>query len=665
MWLPVKIIDTKYWALGLTPLMFAAVSAQAAPGQVEILESTRIVATEAAEAGDCEDALELLVPMVDVVLETRDVDSGRVLGWCFGATGRQQRAVAWREQVSRWTGTASDELALAAALAQAGQTEAALRIARGMMGRDSQAERLVHDILLAQAAEEMDAGNCQPTLDLIDEAARITESNPDNRQLRAWALYNCGRLEAAREGFATLYAETLDDKAAQGMVVCDYRLQQLERTENAVVVHGGPLAQRLPNKTLPRDSAGAIDYDKVFLTEEGRITLTPERREWAGLGGGGWSTRRGEGPSELNTWRLPVVEFEYQYDRNRFEFRVTRLDLDSGAMSLANFPVNTPAITDVAITDSESGLWEPVFTWVYETDVIWSLEVGATPIKGEVSPTVQGRVGAAQLKEKYGWSLAAVRDPVEQSILSWTGVSGAVEIDGNIVPVPYTWGRVTRNGLNAWGYHKIAQDNWTLSGDMRIGDYRGHNVVSNMGGQFYGLAETRWFGSGDSGFWWGPYIYLSGFEENLGGFAPGHGGYFSPDWLVGSGLSGRWRRGSEKDPGYLEVRASGGYQKHKEAAAELIPDQGLRDELLTLLGLNPTDFDSFPSNTESGVAGTLEIEGLRRISDTRWHWGGYARGRISPEFNNFAAMLVVRYGIKSERQTVRRHYKEQFQLLDP
>ena len=135
--------------------------------------------------------------------------------------------------------------------------------------------------------------------------------------------------------------------------------------------------------------------------------------------------------------------------------------------------------------------------------------------------------------------------------------------------------------------------------------------------------------------------------------------------LLGSGLSGRWRRGSEKDPWYLEVRASGGYQKHKEAAAELIPDQGLQNDLLTLLGLNASDLGSFASNTESGVASTLEVEGLRRISDTRWHWGGYVRGRISPEFNNFAAMLVVRYGIESERQNVRRHYKEQFQLLDP
>ena len=284
-----KIIDTTCWALCLPTLLFMAACAHAAPGQVEILESTRVVATASAEAGDCEEALKLLVPMVDVVLETRDVDSGRVLGWCFGATARPQRAVVWREQVSRWTGAASDELALAAALADAGQTESALRIARGLMGRDPQAERLVHDILLALAAEEMNAGHCEPTLDLIDEAARITESNPDNRQLRAWALYNCGRLDEARDGFATLYVDTLDDKAAQGMVVCDYRLQQLERTENAAVEQGGPLAQRLPNKALPRDSTGAIDYDQVFLTEDGRITLTPERRGWAGSRALGWS----------------------------------------------------------------------------------------------------------------------------------------------------------------------------------------------------------------------------------------------------------------------------------------------------------------------------------------------------------------------------------------
>ena len=635
----------------------------AAPGEIEILQTTRVVATEAAEAGDCAETLRLLLPLADVVLEMRDVHSGRLLGWCFGETGKTQRAVAWREQVSRWTGSDQDEIALAAALLAAGQPDAALGIARDLTDRNPEAARLVHDILLARAAAAMEGGECQRTLDLIAEAAAISAPTRDSRQLEAWALYNCGRYAEAGDAFETLYVESQDDNAAQGLVLNDYRAKRLDRTEAVANAHAGPLTGRLPNGPLPRLDDGAVDYDEVFMTGDVRIS-SYYRREWAGLSGVGWSTRRGNGPSELDAWRLPVLEAEYQRDRHRFEFRATRLDLDSGNMRLANFPVNTPRVTGVSITDSESGVWEPVFTWVYETDLIWSLDVGATPIEGEVSATVQGNFGAAQFKENYGWSLAAVRAPVEQSILSWTGVSGVIEINGTPVPLPFTWGRVTRNGLNAAGYLRVA-GNWTISGDLRIGDYRGHNVESNLGGQFYGLAETRWFGSGDSGFWWGPYIYLSGFEDNLSGFAPGQGGYFSPDRLVGTGLSGRWRRGSDTDPWYLEIRASGGFQTHKEAAHELIPDQALRDQVLALLGLNPDDLGSFGSNRESGFAGTLEIEGLRRIGSTRWHWGGYARGRVSPEFDNFATMLIVRYGVESPRQAVRRNYKEQFQLLDP
>lgn len=654
----------QFLTTGLAAVFLAgsAASVCAAAAEIEILQTTRVLATEAAEAGDCDETLRLLIPFAEIVREAQDVHSGRLLGWCFGATGEPQRAVAWRELVSRWTGADSDQEALAAALAEIGQQDAALIIARDLMNRNPDAARLVHDILLGRAATAMNAGKCEETLDLIGEASAIAAPTRDDRKLRAWALYDCGRYAEAGDAFEILYVELQEDNGAQGLVLNDYQAKRLDRTEAVATTHGGPLVERLPTEPLPRRRDGRVDYADVFLTGDGRISGY-HRREWSGLPGIGGSTRQGEGPSELDAWRLPVLKAEYQHDRHRFEFLATRLDLKSGDMSLANFSVNAPQVTGVSITDSGSGLWEPVFTWVYESDLIWTLDIGATPIDGEVSPTVQGGLGASQSTEDYGWSLAAVRMPVEQSILSWTGVSGIVEINGNPAPLPFTWGRVTRNGLNAAGYLKIS-DEWTLSGDLRVGDYHGHNVVSNFGGEFYGLAERRWFGSGDSGFWSGPYLYLSGYQENLSGFAPGHGGYFSPDWLVGTGLSGRWRRGSETDPWYLEIRASGGYQKHEETAAELIPDENLRDQVLALLGLNPGDLGRFDSNTESGFAGTLEIEGLRRIGSTRWHWGGYVRARVSPEFDDFAMMLVIRYGLESQRQTVRRHYKEQFQLLD-
>jgi tetratricopeptide (TPR) repeat protein len=627
------------------------------------MEVRRGAATQAAQGGDCEASLQLLLPVRNEALETQDVDSGRLFGWCFAATGAMDEAIYWREMVAGWTGADNEMAALAAVLAAAGRQDEALAIAEVLSDRNPEAGRLIADILLGQAAETMTGGDCQGALDLIEAAIVFAAPTADNRRLRAWALYDCGRDAAASDAFASLYFELLDDNAGQGLLLSDYRRRALANTENVARKYGGPLVQRLPAESLPT-RRGDVDYNRLILSDDVRISIL-RRREWASLAGIGWSTRRGDGPSELDTWRLPALEVEYQHDRHHFEFRATRLDLDSGGMSLSDFPVNTPDITGVAITDSESGLWEPVIAWGYEAvGLLWSAELGMTPVEGEVSSTWQGRFGAAERGTEFGWSLAAVRVPVDQSILSWVGVTGALEVNGSILDIPFDWGRVTRNGIDAAGYLKISDD-WTLSGDLRFGDYSGHNVESNFGGQFYGLAETRWSGTGESGMWWGPYLYLSGFDKNLGHFAPGHGGYFSPDWLVGAGLAGRWRRDSgSKDPWYLEVRGSGGYQTHEEAASELIPDAGLRQQLLDLTGLNPVDLGGFASNKESGFAGTLEAEGLRRIGSSRWHVGGYVRGRVSPEFNNFATMLVVRYGLEQPRNTVRRQYREQFSLLD-
>ena len=106
-------------------------------------------------------------------------------------------------------------------------------------------------------------------------------------------------------------------------------------------------------------------------------------------------------------------------------------------------------------------------------------------------------------------------------------------------------------------------------------------------------------------------------------------GWSAADCRVAGGADPRRIRGTSR---FAQVAAIRNIRRRR---AELIPDADLKNQMLMLLGLNESDLGSFPSNTESGFAGTLEIEGLRRISDTRWHWGGYARGRISPEFDNF------------------------------
>jgi tetratricopeptide (TPR) repeat protein len=621
------------------------------------LEARRGAATRQAAVGRFAAALDLMTPVLKQALSERDVDSARLLGWSYEKTGDSDQSLEWLARVAEWTGEPADRLALAFALSRAGRDDEAATILAQVGGESPEAERLLRDIMVSRAARAADAGDCEAAIELFDRADGAARLDPAQTAQRAWALYDCGRFGDSAAIFAELYTAAPDESAARGLVLSDWRRQRLDHAQGIADSSGGPLEDRLPADPLPR-RRGEIDYEKLTLTEDGVVEII-RIREWAALAGTGWSTRQGDGPSRLDAWRAPVLAFEYRVDRHRFAFAAERLDLESDDMGPGDFPVNTDRVTGVSITDSESGPWEPLAAWVYDGDLEWRAEIGATPMDGEVSATWQGRLGVARFDAESGWAFSAVRVPVEESILSWTGARGDVVVDGEEVDLPFSWGRVTRNGIDANGYLAVT-DRWTLSGDLKAGGYRGHNVESNMGGQFYGLAERRLDSGGDAGLWAGPYLYLAGFEDNRSKFAPGHGGYFSPSWLVGSGLAARWRRESTARAWYFEARGSAGFQRHEEDATDLIPDEGLEQRVLEVLDLQPEDLGRFGSNSESGFAGTLELEGVRRIGQSDWHIGGFLRGRVSPEFDNAAAMVTIRYGVPQPRHAIRRQFRERF-----
>lgn len=625
------------------------------------LELRRTMATSVAEDGNCPQAVTIMQPLEEEARGRRDIHTARLLGWCHMEAGKLQQALPWLKRASDWSGEPTDRLSLARGLDAAGRSAEALEIARPMTDSDPRASDFAYGILVADASEAMSEGDCRRALVRLEEASALRPLSADTETLRGWACYNCGEYQTASEVFAGLYTAHGDDASAHGLVVSDYRQRRLDHSMEVALARGGPLAARLPKDGLPMQQ-GLVDYDRLTLTEAGSVQVITNR-EWAALAGPTWSTRQGDGPSRLDAWRLPAAEMEFRRDRHRFELRAARLDLDSGGMGPGDFPVNTDRISGVSITRSESNAWEPVASWSYEGETSWFLEAGSTPTGGEVSPTWRGRFGAAHRRDDAGWSVAAVREPVEESVLSWTGARGSVEIDGSTVVLPFSWGRVTRNGLDLDGYRTLG-DHWRVSGGLQAGDYRGHNVDSNLGGQFYGLAERQVGRTAQSNLWLGPYVYLSGFENNRGKFAPGHGGYFSPSWLVGTGLAGRWRAESPNHPWYLEIRGSAGYQTHEEDAADLIPDDALRRRMLDLLQISAADLGRFGSNSESGFAGTLELEGLRRIGGSRWFIGGMMRGRISPEFDNAAATLILRYGSDQPVYTLKRQYREKFSLHD-
>jgi hypothetical protein len=626
------------------------------------LASYREAATQAAGNGDWSVALDYLANIDEVVLRLEDADAARLNAWSLRELGRPGDAVPWLERAVSWTNDPGVRADLAMTYMEAGDEERAELVAAEIAEHDADSRKLLYGLVSERAATALENQQCGEALRLGELAGTYgTPERPDHF-VEAWALYQCSEYAASAEAFTRLYEAQADDDSARGIILNDYHLQRLEHAAGIAAGSGGPLAEKLPSETdMPR-RRGAIDYSRLTLSKDATVSVIRDRG-WAALGGVGWSSRQGDGPSRLDAWRLPLLELEISRDLHRFEFQATRLQLDSDSMEPGDFPMNTRRVTTRGITESASGLWEPLASWVYKGDLEWLAVLGATPVEGVVSSTWQGRIGAARRDSDSGWEFSALRVPVSESVLSWTGVKGFADVDGARVIFPFTWGRVTRNGIETSAYIKQGQD-WTLSGSLRAGSYRGKNVPDNNGGQFYGMAERELRRTDSAAVSLGPYVYLSAFEDNLGKFTPGHGGYFSPSWLYGAGLAGRYRKQSAGHPWYLELRASAGYQRHKEDSAELIPDSGLRQQFLDALNLQPGDLGSFGSNTETGFAGTLELEGLRRIGQSRWHWGGYLRGRVSPEFDNYAAMLLLRFGSRQNDYEIRRQFAEPFRMMD-
>ncbi len=626
------------------------------------LDGYREVATAAAEEKDWSRALEYMSRIDQLVVDQRDVDGARLNAWCLRESGRPADAAVWLEKVYAWTSDSAVRADLARAYIEAGDEERAAQLATDLATDDAEMRAYLYQRASRRAAASLAAEDCKAALQYLEDAGHFGDLDRSARSTRAWSHYECGNLDSAANDFTQLYESGPDDDSAKGLVLSDYRLQRTEHTVAIAEASGGPLVDRVPTSAeLPR-RGGRIDHARLHLAADASVQVM-HHRSWASISSSGWSSRQGDGPSRLDAWRLPIAELELDRNLSRFEFQATRLQLDSDAMEPGDFPLNTNRVTSRGITESESGLWQPLASWTYRGDVEWQIAAGATPIEGDVSATWQGRLGAANRGQSAGWDIALLRSPVSESLLSWTGAKGYADVDGSRVIFPFTWGRVTRNGVETSGYTR-ARDDWTLSGSLRVASYRGKNVPDNTGGQFYGLAE-RHVGDSAAGSWSvGPYIYLAAFEDNLGKFTPGHGGYFSPSWLVGSGLASRFRAQSSASAWYFEARASAGYQRHKEDAADLIPDSGLEQQFLAATGLQTSDLGSYGSNNEAGFAGSLELEGLRRIGQTRWHWGGYLRGRVSPEFDNYAAMLVLRFGSAAQHHEIRRQFSEPFRLID-
>jgi tetratricopeptide (TPR) repeat protein len=271
-----------------------------------------------------------------------------------------------------------------------------------------------------------------------------------------------------------------------------------------------------------------------------------------------------------------------------------------------------------------------------ETPWPWLARAGSTPLGGAVDPlpTAVFRLGNPE-----GWFVQAHQCSLEDSLLSRAGL-----VD------PYggeTWGRVVRAGALAGGVLELPWQAW-LSFQAGGDHIYGRNVADNRRAEgSAALGRTSSLGPG--------YLSLGAsttwmhYHANQDHYTFGHGGYFSPEAFVVSGLFSRW---VARDclGWHLDVEAFAGYMDQDSAAAPRYHDPGPGIAALTDPQAVAEAGGRYPSGGDAGLGCNLAVSAMTGLGG-RWAAGVAGGYESSPGHERAQAMVLIRYGF-SPRSTL-------------
>lgn len=576
-------------------------------------------AVQSYQEGDMDLARSRLDAIAAEILARRDVDMALLGGWNALRQADYARSDEWFGAAHRWRPMAESAYGLALSAWRQGRLDEALAHAQPYTPDHAPSRELVADVLLARAARTED--DVQALADL-DAAVRYRPLTRGARLQRGWLLYRLGRYEEAADAFAALYHEAPDEESANGLLEAylqlgdGHRLAELSRDDQ------GPLG------TLWRTRKAADLYGrKRFLAAEHAApgaraalhNIDTGALELAAL----WRNKSGDsGLSQLEATALPVVDASQVLDGvNRLYVRGYRVDLDAGALPpgalVGSYPAAGQPYVVRPTTELNDGLaWRLGFR--RDGVVSTYIELGLTPDNGQQSADLTGLLGLSHHADEHQVAVEAFRESVRDSVLSYTGI-----VD------PYSdrsWGGVRRTGLRARGYRTLG-DGWGVYAEAEWAELTGEDVADNEA--LVGtLSVSRDLGlAGFDYFSIGPALHLQHYDQNLSHFTLGHGGYFSPESLVGLGASVAFLT-EEAQQWMVRGLFNVGLQTLDEDASPFFP-------------LAP-DGRTYDDNEDEGLSFTGQLSSVWRLSD-HWQLGAGLFLQRSPEFDQEAATVFVRY----------------------
>ena len=224
-------------------------------------------------------------------------------------------------------------------------------------------------------------------------------------------------------------------------------------------------------------------------------------------------------------------------------------------------------------------------------DKYYQLDIGTTPLGTELNTLVGGVRLIAPLSDYTSLSIGAERRAVKDSMLSYVGMKDAFS--------GVYWGQVTQNGVNI----QLNYDDGEVGYYAGAGLWRyvGHNVEDNDAVKVDAGMYLRPYQAEDRQLQIGSHISYQNFDENLGYYSFGHGGYFSPQNYVSVSFPVDYTQEFSKLS--LSVGGALGYQSYSQNEADYFPGQnGLQSLLETMVGLGLSEEAQYSAESTDGVS---------------------------------------------------------------
>ncbi len=271
---------------------------------------------------------------------------------------------------------------------------------------------------------------------------------------------------------------------------------------------------------------------------------------------------------------------------------------------------SAPVTTDETVFQLAAG-------WKKEGPILWDLLVGTSPMNGPVDVTPVFSLKAEMDK----WEFEIHRTSVTESILSYTGLEDPFGSE--------PWGRVVKNGFEAGRSIDLGNRNW-LSITAGADIFRGENVWHNSAWHVNtAVGRTLpWHNRFDVTY--GLYLSGMGFENNTNFFTYGHGGYYSPDFMVSGGPIFRIKT-PVCEAYWLDLQLSVGWMTERTSDSPRYP---IGNETMTALTPDARDEyqGRYQGETNSRLAYSANFEAWKRLTRHLALGGNFSMGRSSAHF---------------------------------